>query len=153
MSDGGNDDAGDGAERERELRGAIEELYFGYRAFTALPDEILAERGLGRTHHRILYFVDRSPGLSVGELLGVLAVTKQAVHRPIKELEQRGLLRIDTDAGDRRVRRLTVTEEGAALESRLTTVQMRLLAEAFEGLGASAEGHWHEIMRRLARQD
>ena len=138
-------------DREAALRSAIEELYFGYRAFTALPDEILAERGLGRTHHRILYFVDRSPGLSVGELLTVLAVTKQAVHRPIKDLEERGLLRIEKDAGDRRVRRLTVTEEGAELENRLTAAQMTLLEKAFDGLGEDAEAHWHEIMRRLGR--
>ncbi|WP_026940068.1 MarR family winged helix-turn-helix transcriptional regulator [Humibacter albus] len=137
------------ADREAELRLAIEELYFGYRAFTALPDEILAERGLGRTHHRILYFVHRTPGLSAGELLSVLAVTKQAVHKPIKELEQRGLLRIKTDVSDRRVRRLTVTEAGAELESRLTRSQMELLEEAFGGLAPAAQAHWHEVMRRL----
>jgi DNA-binding MarR family transcriptional regulator len=74
-------------DREVSLRRAIEELYFGYRAFTALPDKMLAERGLGRTHHRILYFVRRDPGISIGELLAVLEVTKQAIHRPIKDLE------------------------------------------------------------------
>ena len=79
-------------DREASLRRAIEELYFGYRAFTALPDKMLAQRGLGRTHHRVLYFVRRDPGISIGELLAVLEVTKQAIHRPIKDLEERGLL-------------------------------------------------------------
>lgn len=135
--------------QDDQLRLAIEQLYFGYRAFTALPDAILAERGLGRTHHRILYFVHRSPGLSAGELLAVLAVTKQAVHRPVRELEERGLLRIEADATDRRVRRLTVTEAGAELEAQLTRSQMTLLTEAFTGLDESAIAGWHEVMRRL----
>ena len=138
-------------DREVSLRRAIEELYFGYRAFTALPDKMLAERGLGRTHHRILYFVRREPGISIGELLAVLAVTKQAIHRPIKDLEAQGLLAITSDPQDRRVRRLSATPGGAELEARLTASQMRLLDRAFEGLGEAVEEHWHEVMRRLAR--
>jgi len=133
------------------LRQAIEELYFGYRAFTALPDQILAERGLGRTHHRILYFVRRDPGISIGELLAVLSVTKQALHRPIRDLEQQDLLFIATDLQDRRVRRLSVTLAGAELEGRLTASQMRLLDDAFDGLDDSAREHWHQVMRRLAQ--
>jgi DNA-binding MarR family transcriptional regulator len=138
-------------DREVSLRRAIEELYFGYRAFTALPDKMLAERGLGRTHHRILYFVQRDPGISIGELLAVLEVTKQAIHRPIKDLEERGLLAITGDLQDRRVRHLSVTPGGAELEAQLTASQMRLLDRAFQGLGESVEEHWHEVMRRLAQ--
>ena len=74
------------ANRERELRLDVEALYFGYRAFTALPDRILAEQGLGRAHHRILYFVRREPGISIGDLLALLKVSKQARHRPLRHL-------------------------------------------------------------------
>ena len=47
--------------RQEELRASIEIFYFAYRAFTARPDRILKQRGLGRVHHRILYFVGRNP--------------------------------------------------------------------------------------------
>jgi DNA-binding MarR family transcriptional regulator len=133
------------------LRQAIEELYFGYRAFTALPDRMLAEQGLGRTHHRVLYFVRRQPGISIGELLAVLDVSKQAVHRPVKDLEERALLANACDEQDRRVRRLTATEAGIDLEARLTAAQMNLLDHAFHGLSESAVQHWHEVMQRLSR--
>jgi DNA-binding MarR family transcriptional regulator len=135
--------------RETELRQAIEELYFGYRAFTALPDRMLADLGLGRTHHRILYFVHREPGISVGDLLAVLEVTKQALHRPTRELEERGLLTTTADVRDRRIRRLAVTATGAELEAQLSAAQMRLLDAAFRGLDESAEEHWHQVMSRL----
>lgn len=82
------------SKREDELRRDVEMLYFGYRAFTSLADSILADYGLGRSHHRILYFVQRDPGISVGDLVLVLKVTKQAIHRPLKELEERGLLTV-----------------------------------------------------------
>jgi DNA-binding MarR family transcriptional regulator len=140
-------------ERERELRLAIEELYFGYRAFTALPDRILAERGLGRTHHRLLYFVCRDPGISVGELLSVLRISKQAANRPLRELEQQGLLAAVSDARDRRIRRLSPTAAGVRLEAALSAAQMRQLEAAFGNCGQAAEQHWRQVMAELRRAE
>ncbi len=139
-------------DRETSLRQAIEDLYFGYREFTALPDEILAVRGLGRTHHRILYFVCRDPGISIGELLSVLRITKQAAHRPVKDLEAQGLIASTTDARDRRVRRLSPTREGVELEAQLTAAQMQLLDAAFRDSGELAELHWRQVMTRLRHE-
>ncbi len=138
------------AKRESELRRDVESLYFGYRAFTSLPDRILAEYGLGRAHHRILYFVQREPGISTGGLLSVLDVTKQAIHRPLKELESLGLLTIAPDVQDKRIRRISTTEEGARLEARLTGAQTYLLREVFADVDATTEAHWRAVMSRLA---
>lgn len=131
---------------EPALRAAIEDFFFGFRAFTALPDELLATRGLGRTHHRILYFVRRSPGVSVGELLDILGITKQAAHRPLADLQRAGLLTHSPAPDDRRVRRLAVTDAGRALEAELSGVQMRLLAESFAEAGPDAEAGWRHVM-------
>ncbi len=83
--------------RQAELRQAIELLFHAYRAFTAPPDRILEARGLGRVHHRILYFVARSPGTTVTALLGVLGVSKQALNAPLRQLVEAGL--VDSRAG------------------------------------------------------
>lgn len=138
------------SDHEAQLRSAIEALYFGYRAFTALPDRMLAEYGLGRTHHRILYFVHRDPDLPLSELIAVLGVTKQALHRPIKDLEERGLLRVSPDTQDRRVRRLAVTAEGARLENRLTASQMELLDGVFAKAGKTAAKDWLRVTTLLS---
>lgn len=136
--------------REAELRDAVEALYFGYRAFTSLPDRILAEYDLGRAHHRILYFVRREPGISVGSLVTVLDVSKQALHRPIRELDDLGLLRIESDGKDRRIRRLTATDAGRALETRLTGAQLDLLGSVFDGVESDEEKCWRTVMAKLA---
>jgi len=67
-------------DRQNGLRDAIEMLYFAYRGFTDRPDRILERRGLGRVHHRILYFIGRRPEVSVEGLLYLLAVSKQALN-------------------------------------------------------------------------
>lgn len=129
---------------------ALELFYFAYRAFTALPDEILAERGLARMHHRILYFVARRPGQRVSDLLSTLGVSKQAVHAPLRQLVEAGLVAVTPDAADGRARCLSLTPEGGALEVRLSQGQRGLLQEIFTHNGAPAEQAWRQIMRELA---
>ena len=125
-------------------------LFFAFRALTAEPDRILAERGLSRVHHRILYFVGRAPGVRVGGLLAILAVSKQALNRPLRELLRLGLVAATAPALNRRARELRLTPEGERLERRLTAAQRRRFARAFDGAGPGAERGWREVMRRLA---
>lgn len=137
-------------EAEAALRLAIERFYFGYRTFTALPDHILAERGLGRVHHRILYFVGRRPSISINELLSTLKVSKQAINTPLRQLVEMQLVSMQVAGHDRRVRQLRLTEVGIALEARLTGLQMQLLQSAFAQAGPGAEQGWHQVMACLS---
>jgi DNA-binding MarR family transcriptional regulator len=136
--------------REDELREAIELLYFSYRAFTAGPDRILQKRGLGRVHHRILYFISRNPGLSVNELLEVLQISKQALNTPLRQLASMKLVDNSRAPHDARVRELRLTTEGKKLEARLSGTQMLHLEEVFAAAGPKAERGWRDIMQRLS---
>src|SRR5690554_700620 len=69
-----------------QLRQGIELMFFAYRGFTADPDRILETRGYGRAHHRAIHFINRRPGLTVNELLDILAVTKQSLNRVLRQL-------------------------------------------------------------------
>lgn len=128
---------------------AIERLYFAYRAFTEQPDRLLARRGLGRVHHRILYFVGRRPGLAVGELLETLRVTKQALNAPLRQLVEMRLVASSPAPHDRRIRQLALTAAGARLERRLTATQLRRLSDAFAASGPDAARGWHAVMRAM----
>ena len=135
--------------RQAALRAAIEQFFFAYRAFTAPPDEILAARGLGRVHHRVLYFVGRNPGATVTTLLGVLGVSKQALNAPLRQLVESGLVEAAADPIDRRMKRLALTAAGVALEAELSGTQMAMLEQVFAGAGAEAERAWRGVMEAL----
>lgn len=137
--------------REAALRRDIEALYFAYRSFTSLPDQILTEHGLNRAHHRILYFVVRTPDISMNELLSTLNISKQAVQRPLKELEALGFLQVSADGQDRRMRRIHATKEGEELEARLSGEQMMLLEKVFSNFDSKAEIQWRHILEHLAQ--
>ncbi|MEN9490131.1 MAG: hypothetical protein RJA63_580 [Pseudomonadota bacterium] len=137
-------------DRDAELFAAIELFFFAFRAFTAGPDAILAERGLARLHHRILYFVARRPGQRVSDLLATLGISKQALHAPLRQLLDANLVMMTADEQDRRARCLSLSEEGAALEARLSQTQREILAQAFAAGGEAAEAGWRGVMDRLA---
>ena len=101
-------------------------------------------------HHRILYFVGRNPQVSVKGLLEILAVSKQALSAPLRRLQALNLVAVTTDVGDRRVKRLTLTDEGRRLELELTGAQMRHLSAAFQTTDPADEAGWARVMENLA---
>lgn len=132
------------------LNEALELFHFAFRAFTTGPDAILAEQGLQRVHHRILYFVGRNPAISVNALLRILGVSKQALNGPLRTLQESGLIAATQDQQDRRVKRLTLSPTGIELESRLSESQRCLMAGVFAQAGGQAEQQWRGIMAQLA---
>ena len=138
--------------RQDELNLALESMHFGFRAMIFKPDQRLAQLGLARIHHRLLYFVVRDPGCSVNELLQAMHITKQYMHRPLRQMIKLGYIKQSTDASDGRVRRLAVTAKGKKLEHELSEVQRKRFAEIFERAGPKAEKHWREVMALLSEQ-
>jgi DNA-binding MarR family transcriptional regulator len=128
---------------------AQELLFFAFRGLTAEPDRVLAQRGLSRVHHRILYFVRRNPGLGPGDLLRILRVSKQALARPLRELSAQGLLASAAVPENRRRKRLGLTAAGVRLERRLSELQRRRFAAAFAAAGPAAASAWRQVMKLL----
>ena len=135
--------------REEELRLAQDLLFFGYRDFTAGPDAILAEMGMGRAHHRVLHFLGRRPGLTVGELLGILAITKQSLSRVLSPLMAQGYVAQSPGRADRRQRLLSLTPPGEALERRLFERQRETVTGAYREAGPAAVEGFRHVMRGL----
>jgi DNA-binding MarR family transcriptional regulator len=106
-------------------------------------DRLLAVRGLGRAHHRALYFIARQPGLAVSDLLRLLAITKQSLSRVLSDLVRLGLVSSRVGETDRRQRLLTLTPEGEALEADLLEVLRERVAGAYAQAGQQAvTGFW-----------
>jgi len=135
--------------RKHELDLALALMYFAFRKMIEEPDRILALRGLGRVHHRVLFFVARRPGLSVGELLSILAVSKQSLHGPMQKLSREGLLESRPHPKNRRIKRLFLTRNGNAFENRLSGIQRDLFRRAFQGRGRSAEKAFRGVLGQV----
>lgn len=134
------------APREEAVREGIELLFFAYRDFTAEPDAILVQYGFGRAHHRVVHFVGRHPGMTVGELLGILRITKQSLNRVLGQLLRQGFIVQHRGTEDRRQRLLELTESGRELEHRLSELQRARVAAAYKKAGAPAVEGFRKVL-------
>jgi DNA-binding MarR family transcriptional regulator len=138
---------------DEAVREGIELLFFAYRDFTAEPDAILAEYGFGRAHHRVVHFVGRHPQMTVGELLGILRITKQSLNRVLGQLVRQGFVVQHRGPDDRRQRLLELTESGRELERRLSAPQRARVSAAYRAAGGGAVEGFRQVLLNIIADD
>jgi DNA-binding MarR family transcriptional regulator len=131
---------------EEDLRQGIELLFFAYRDFTGEADRELASLGLGRAHHRAIYFIGRNPALTVSQLLAILKITKQSLSRVLQELIAKDYVVQHPGPTDRRQRCLRLTARGERLEQALTEGQRRRLGRAYADAGPEAVAAFRKVL-------
>ncbi len=136
--------------KEEELRQGMELLFRAQRDLAADADALLARLGLGRAHHRVIFFVGRRPRITVGELLSDLQITKQSLSRVLADLVRAGYVSQRPGARDRRQRQLVLTEQGRAVERQLFEAQRRRLVRAYRQAGAEAVEGFRTVLAGLA---
>jgi DNA-binding MarR family transcriptional regulator len=134
---------------DEQLRQGIEAMYFAYRGLTSEPDRILADMAYGRAHHRALHFINRAPGTTVTNLLEILGVTKQSLNRVLRTLIDDGLVESRVGTIDKRERNLFLTEEGSALEVRLSDAQRTRMRSAYRDAGPEAVAGFRRVLDAL----
>ena len=134
---------------DEQLRQGIEAMFFAYRGFTADPDRILADLEYGRAHHRAVHFINRAPGTTVNNLLGILGVTKQSLNRVLRSLIDDGLVESRVGMADKRERHLFLTDKGKALETRLSDAQRARMRAAFREAGPEAVAGFRQVLEAM----
>src|SRR6056297_1518677 len=134
---------------DEQLRQGIEAMFFAYRGFTADPDRILATLAYGRAHHRAIHFINRAPGTTVNNLLILLGVTKQSLNRVLRTLIEDGLVESRVGTSDKRERHLYLTEDGKALEARLSDAQRARMRAAFRAAGPEAVAGFRQVLEAM----
>lgn len=145
------------AEAQKRPRDAhvklIELFFFAYRDFTGDADALLAELGFGRAHHRVLHFANRTPRLTVAELLDILKITKQSLARVLKDLIDSGHIYQVHGAKDRRQRELHLSQKGRELTASLTQLQSERIASALDEIGWENTEVVGDFLKAMVDQD
>lgn len=118
-------------------------FFFAYRDFVRDADALLDKQGFGRAHHRVIYFVNLRPGMTVADLLDILRITKQSLARVLRQLVDNGYVAQRHGETDRRQRLLYPTEKGRQFFEVLSAMQTRRIEDAF----AKLPDHAREAVR------
>ena len=137
---------------DEELRETIEMLFFAYRDFTDVTNDILRQYNFGRAHHRAIYFIGRNPGITVNNLLDILKITKQSLNRVLRTLLEQDIVSQEQSQQDKRMKHLTLTNKGEKLEQELTDMQKKLIAGAYKKAGIENVHGFKYILSMLLQE-
>jgi DNA-binding MarR family transcriptional regulator len=90
--------------------------------------------GVTRAQWKVLFRLERQPGLRQIELADMLDIEPITLSRIVDRLEEAGLVERAADPADRRAWRLHVTAKAQPLIAKLHEVADEMIAEAFAGL-------------------
>ena len=138
---------------DEQLRQGIELLFFAYRDYTGDPDAVLADRGLGRAHHRAIHFIKRRPGITVAGLLEILQVTKQSLNRVLRQLIDDGLVVSEVGKEDRRERNLHLSDTGQTLEAEISKLQRDRFRRAYGAVGPEAVAGFRLVLENMINEE
>ena len=135
--------------RTEAIRGGMDLLMFAHKSHLMHADGALAEQGLGRAHHRVLYIISRYPGGTVSQVLAFLGITKQSLGRIMKDLLGKEMVELRSGERDRRTKLIFLTARGRELEETLFNELHENMARAYSAAGKTAvEGYW-TLMQHL----
>jgi MarR family transcriptional regulator for hemolysin len=90
--------------------------------------------GVTRAQWKVLFRLERRPGLRQIELADMLDIEPITLSRIVDRLEEAGLVERVADPADRRAWRLHVTAKAQPLIEKLRGVADEMIAEAFAGI-------------------
>lgn len=102
--------------------------------------------GLTRSQWWVLNHLFRNDGLTQSELAVLLEVEKPSLGRLLDRLEAKGWVRRVADAGDRRLRRVYLTEEVQPAIKTMRAAAAEVRREALSGLAAEEQERFVDIL-------
>ena len=105
--------------------------------------------GLTRSQWQILYLLNRTDGLTQTQLADRLVTAKAPLGKSIDRLEQDGWVQRQSDAQDRRVKRVFVTDRVAPLIEPLAIITEEISAIATRGFSDAEQRTLFELLARV----
>lgn len=105
--------------------------------------------GVTRAQWKVMFRLDRTPGLRQVELADMLDIEPISLCRIIDRLEESGLVERRSDPTDRRAWRLYLAETARPLKARLDALGQELIGEAFADLDPALLDTIREALGRI----
>jgi len=105
--------------------------------------------GVTRAQWKVLFRLERQPGLRQIELADMLDIEPITLSRIVDRLEESGLVERLADPADRRAWRLHVTAKAQPLIAKLHTVGDELVAHAFAGIDRADIELTRQVLARI----
>ena len=105
--------------------------------------------GLTRAQCKVLGYLARNEGINQAGLADLLEIKPMTLVRQIDRMEEDGWIERQPQPGDRRARRLVLTDKARPILARILDLSNEIRAESFAGLSRDEGKQLIELLRRV----
>ena len=135
--------------KDEQIKDFIQLLFYAYRETFADPKEILSKKFFGPAHLRSLNLIERYPGISLGELMFKLKVTKQSLNRVLRDLINSKMIKQVKDESDTRKKKLFLDKEGKIFFDSVYNLQKKRIFNALKNSGSDSVIKFKEVLKKI----
>ncbi len=135
--------------KDEQIKEFIQLLFYAYRETFSDPKDILIKYSFGPAHLRALNLIESNPGISLGELIFKLKVTKQSLIRVLKDLIQSKMIKQIQDEEDTRKKNLFLDKAGKIFFNKVYDLQKKRIVNALKNSEPESVIKFKEVLGRI----
>ena len=104
---------------------------------------------MGIAHNKVLHILSTYEGITIGELLTKLKITKQSLNRILRDLIKIDLIRFKKDSKDSRVKHVYLNEKGEKIFNEIFSKQKKRIYKALLSSSAKEVVDFNNVLKKL----
>ena len=135
--------------KDRQIKEFIEKLFLTYRDTFSDSKVILDKYSLGIAHNKVLHILSTYKGITIGELLNKLKITKQSLNRILRDLIKIDVIKFEKNSKDTRVKHVYLNEKGEKIFNEIFTIQKKRIYNALLNSSAKEVVDFNNVLKKL----
>ena len=139
--------------KDEQVKEFIEKLFLSYRNTFSDSKTVLNKYSLGIAHNKVLHILSTYKGITIGELLNKLKITKQSLNRVLRDLINLNLIIFKKDSKDTRVKHVFLNDKGEKVFNEIFSIQKKRIYNALLSSSAKEVVDFNNVLKKLINSD
>ena len=135
--------------KDEQIKEFIEKLFLSYRDTFSDSKTVLNKYSLGIAHNKVLHILSTYKGITIGELLNKLKITKQSLNRILRDLIKIDVIKFKKDEKDTRVKHVYLNEKGEKIFDEIFSKQKKRIYNALLSSSAKEVLDFNNVLKKL----
>ncbi len=135
--------------KDEQIKEFIEKLFLTYRDTFSDSKSVLNKYSLGIAHNKVLHIVSTYKGITIGELLAKLKITKQSLNRILRDLIKMDVITFKKGSKDTRVKHVYLNEKGEKIFEEIFSKQKKRIYSALLSSSAKEVVDFNNVLKKL----
>mgnify|MGYP001174535635 CR=1 FL=1 len=135
--------------KDEQIKEFIEKLFLSYRDTFSDSKSVLDKYSLGIAHNKVLHILSTYEGITIGELLNKLKITKQSLNRVLKDLIKLEIITFKKDEIDTRIKHLYLNDKGKKISDEIFLSQKERIYNALLNSSSEEVINFENVLRKI----